>query len=180
MPVPGLGQVDQRELESLAPVHGQHADRALVGLEPPGPSGALLARASAIRARSHSTRALTPSWPETIGGMQALSEVPEVGEPALAAGVGQQPLHQPHVGAVVSSRAATPRLASTRLHQRTRWVRSISRGSSACGEVGEGPAEEAGQRGLADGRLPRLLQRDEQGQPVLGQRVRRRPTRSRA
>ena len=65
MPVPGLGQVDDRELQTLAAVHGQDRDRPRVGLQPPGSLGADL-RASAIRARSHSTRRRPRAGPEAI------------------------------------------------------------------------------------------------------------------
>jgi hypothetical protein len=170
VPFPGFGQVDQRELQPLAAVHGQHANRALVGLQPlcpvwrragaglghPGPQP-LHQRAHAELAGDHRR-------------VQALAEMPQVGQPALAAGMGQQPLHQPQSVLIISTRAATPRAGQHPAPP----AHPLGQIAQLClvgrGQLGEGPADEAGECGLANRGRTRLLECDQQGEPVLGHR----------
>ena len=160
VPVPGLGQVDDRELQALAAVHGQDGDGLGVGLQPSGAVGrGMAAWASAIRSRSHSTSAPTPSWPAVIAACRLWARWRRSVSCALAADLAEQPLGHAFSSVTPPPAARRPRAGrAAGSSRRTRWDRSVSASSSAVGQVGERPAEEAGQRRLADELLARLLQ----------------------
>ena len=134
MPVPGLGQVDDRELQALAAVHGQDRDRLGVGLQPPGARrSAPLPRASAIRLRSHSTSAPTPSWPADHGARAGSGR----GAAGRSAGARRR--------CAASSRSGTPLVGGRRLQQG---------GDPRLGQHPAPPADPLGELGQLGSRRP--------------------------
>ena len=111
VPIPGLRQVDDGELQTLAAVHGQDRDCLCVGLQSPGAFGDTDSWASA----DPCPEPLDKRTDAELGGghrrMQALAEMAQIGQHPFPAAQAQQPLRDRSSAVAVSNRAATPRLS---------------------------------------------------------------------
>ncbi len=168
--VPQVRAVDDRELQPLAAVDGQHLDRLGVGLQ--APAGLLLVGVAAGVGDPPPQPGGQRGHPELAGGrggVQQLAHVAQVGELALAVGARQQ----------ARGHALGPR---RRLEQRRHAAPAQQRGPAVqarlqvlhgplvgLGDPRGAPAEEAGER--RRGRPPRRggpLERLQQAQPLPG------------
>ena len=167
--LPGERVVDDRELEALAAMDGQHLHRLGVGVEP---QGAILVGAVAVgvgdplpqpgRQRGDAELLLGR------GDVQELADVSEVGQPALAAQPSEDP---PRDGLGRRDRveqrrdAAAAEEAGPAVQLRVQLLPGRLVGG---GHLLRAPAEEGGERGRpgAGGR-DRALDRLEQPQPLL-------------
>ncbi len=100
--------------------------------------------------------------------MQHLGQVPQIGQSALPATVGQQPFRHSGLSGRGLQQGCYPSTGQDPAPPADPLGEVDHLALAGLGEVGEGPAEEAGERGLPDRRLPRLLQREQQRQPVPG------------
>ena len=131
-------------------------------------SSPVSAPASAIRLRSQAVSAVDAELLVRRGGVQQLTDVAQVGQPALAVGVGEHPRGQLLGRRRRSSSAATPRSRSTRAQSCSRrWTSSHSARRRRPAPAARRPSREGGQRRRAGAReLGRAFERLQQRQPV--------------
>ena len=167
--LPGERVVDDRELEALAAMDGQHLDRLGVGVEP---QGAILVGAVPVGVGDPLPQPGGQRGNAELllgrGGVQQLADVAEVGQPALAA----QPCEDPPGDRLgrrdrVEQRgdAAAAEEAGPAVELRVQLLPGRLVGG---GHLLRAPAEEGGERGRpgAGGR-DRPLDRLEQPQPLV-------------
>ena len=131
--LPEEGQVDDRELEPLAPVDGQDLDGLGVGLEPA--AALLVARVLGRLGDPPAQPAGQGRRPELLGRrrrVEELADVAQVGQPALPVGPGQDPgSGSRSVRVIASVSEATPSTRRIRAQSwRRRWTRSQASSSA--------------------------------------------------
>ena len=164
------GQVDDGVLEALARVDRHQLDGGRVAVET---AGALQATAGAALGHLLAQPGQQRDQPVPLGEgglVQGLADVAQVGQPAVAAHLGQHPGRQP--GDARGLHHGRQPTAAEQLQPRPqRLGHLVGEVVAARVEVGGGVPEEAGQRGRAHpGAAMRLLEGLQQRQPLDGRR----------
>ena len=168
--VPQEGAVDDRELEPLGPVDGQHLDGLGVRLEPPAAvlvGGVLPGLGDPLGEPGGQRRDAELA----LGGglVEELPHVAEVGHGALAVALGEDPGGEARAGRHGLEERRDAAGAEDGAEPVEVGVKLFEVGVADLGEAHRGPAEEPGQgRRRGEARRGRALDRPQQAQPLVG------------